>query len=130
MIVKPLLTLQDVRERPKDPFKTRQWACVGTVLPLRQTVTLRTWRWKKHRRTEDFGPESEAAEHNLHKLSQDPGKGYTFSESRTEKLHPPVEGTYKENCLSLWWEKIQNKMASWNSGQYYVTTQIGKEFEK
>ena len=87
-------------------------------------------KMKETQRTEDFGPETEAAEHNLHKLSQDPGKGYTFSESRTEKLHPPVEGTYKEICLSLWWEKIQNKMASWSSGQYYVTTQIGKEFEK
>ena len=51
-------------------------------------------KMKETQRTEDFGPETEAAEHNLHKLSQDPGKGYTFSESRTEKLHPPVEGTY------------------------------------
>ena len=48
------------------------------------------------------------------KLSQDPGKGYTFSERRTERLHPPVKGIYRENCLSLWWEKIHNKMSSCN----------------
>ena len=61
------------------PLQNKEVSMCWDCAALEANGATENLKMKETHRTEDFGPESEEAEPNIHKLSQDPGKGYTFS---------------------------------------------------
>lgn len=66
------------------PLRNKE-VSVNSVLELCSPANTATLKIKETHRRLDFGPDIKVAEPKIDKLSQDPGRGYTFSERLDQK---------------------------------------------